>query len=87
MTRDEKAAQNRARMPTVAAWVDEYAQWGAKVIYASEGGHQVGKQPDEVNVFTVPAGYNPCYQIPDKKEAIRALAKGGMALEPVKAKG
>lgn len=69
MTRDEKAAQNRARMPTVAAWVDEYAQWGAKVVYASEGGHQVGKQPDEANVFTVPAGYNPGYQARSKVTA------------------
>ncbi len=66
MTREERAAENRARMPTVAAWVDEYAQWGVKVVYASEGGHTVGAQPTEANVFAVPAGYNPCYQVQAK---------------------
>lgn len=52
-------ADNRARMPTVAAIVDEFRPWLKKVIYASENGHEIGAKPQDENVFDIPPGYAP----------------------------
>lgn len=62
-------ADNRARMPTVAAIVDEYREWLAKVIYASENGIVIDRREpqDEDKVFTIPPGYAPCWQPKEKK--------------------
>jgi hypothetical protein len=51
---------NRAKAPTIAAWVDEYrdiAPTGFKVIYASENGHVLDKREKEENAFTIPENY------------------------------
>lgn len=55
MTRDS----NRQAMPTVAAFVDEIRAQGfeVRVIYAKESGKELGKKPQEREVFTVPANY------------------------------
>jgi hypothetical protein len=50
-------------MPTVAAFVEQYAAFKPVVIYASENGHTVGKPPVYAEVFTVPAGYSPTARI------------------------
>jgi len=68
MTREEQAKKNRELMPQVAAWVDEYRQWGVTVIYANENGVVVGKPPIEKNVFTVPANYFPNFRIKSKEQ-------------------
>lgn len=44
---EAKRAENRARMPGVTAFVDlvrKHFGDGVKVIYASENGHEVGRQ-------------------------------------------
>jgi hypothetical protein len=50
---------NRERMPTVAAMVDEWRKQfpDLKVVYASENGITIDKRGDESNVFTIPKGY------------------------------
>ena len=63
MNREEKAKQNRERMPQVAAWVDEYRQWGVTVLHAVENGWVVGSPQVEENAFLVPANYFPCFQL------------------------
>lgn len=57
-------ADNRARMPTVAAIVDEYREWLGKVIYASENGHEIGAKPMNENSFDIPPGYRMFTQAP-----------------------
>jgi hypothetical protein len=63
-------ADNRARMPTVAAIVDEFRAFlgnGGKVIYASENGHEIGVKPCETNVFPIPPNYRPMWTPEVKK--------------------
>lgn len=58
---EEKRAANRARMPSVAGFVDELRAHGiaSKVLYARENGITVGKPPqfDPDKVFQIPANY------------------------------
>ena len=67
MNRAEQAKKNRERMPQVAAWVDEYRQWGVTVVYAAENSVVMGTPQVEKNVFTVPPNYFPNFQIKGKK--------------------
>ncbi len=55
----ERRSSNRARMPTVAAIVDEYRSLGltVTVIHATENGITVGKKPTNENAFDIPPGY------------------------------
>lgn len=53
MSRDE----NRARMPGVAAIVDQFRPLMGSVIYASENGHVIDRREPETNVFDIPPGY------------------------------
>lgn len=47
------AEENRRRMPTVAAFVDEVRQFwpDAKVVYASENGYTVGKKREPKGII------------------------------------
>lgn len=55
MSRDN----NRTAMPQVAAFVDQIRAQGVevKVLYASENGHELGKKPQDREVFDIPANY------------------------------
>ena len=53
---DQRAAR-RAAMPLTTAFVEQYAEWGAKLIYAVEGGRKYGKPPQDENAFTIPPNY------------------------------
>lgn len=55
MTRDN----NRNAMPTVAALVDQLRAQGieVKVLYAAENGRELGKKPQDREVFDIPANY------------------------------
>lgn len=55
MSRDN----NRNAMPIVAAFVDEIRKQGleVRVIYASENGKELGKKPQDREVFDIPANY------------------------------
>jgi hypothetical protein len=62
----------RQAMPTVAALVDELRPFmgkGAKVIYASEGGHVIDRR-EPVNpdaVFDIPKDYAPTRKVATKE--------------------
>jgi hypothetical protein len=53
------SSENRARFPTVAAFIDELRAQGLspKVMWAREGDHEVGQRPKYAEVFDVPRGY------------------------------
>jgi hypothetical protein len=55
----ERRRSNRARMPTIAAIVDEYRAIfpELKVIFASENGITVGERPTKEKAFTIPRNY------------------------------
>jgi hypothetical protein len=59
-------ADNRTRMPTVAAIVDEYREFLGKVIYASENGYEIGAKPQDENAFDIPPGYAPMREVETK---------------------
>lgn len=55
---EAKRAARRAAMPLTTAFVERYAEFSPKVIYASENGITVGKPPpSDENVFVIPARY------------------------------
>jgi hypothetical protein len=60
MTEALRAAR-RAAMPLVGAMVQEWRTLfpNLTVIYASENGIEVGKKPQDTEVFTIPANYFP----------------------------
>lgn len=53
-------------MPITTALLAEYAEFGAKVVYARENGITAGKKPQDVEVFTIPVGYAPMREIVTK---------------------
>lgn len=57
MTIEEKRAARRAAMPLTTAFVEQYAEWGAKLVYACENGITYGKRDENENVFDIPPGY------------------------------
>lgn len=63
---DAQRAARRAAMPTVSAWLEEYAEFGAKVIYAVENGITAGRKPKDAEVFQIPAGYSPMRAVETK---------------------
>jgi hypothetical protein len=67
MTIEAKRAARRAAMPTVTAILAEYAAFAPTVVFASENGITVGKEPDYSGAFTVPAGYAPMWKPEAKK--------------------
>lgn len=67
MTPEQKRADRRAAMPQTTALMEQYAEFSPTLIYASENGHSFGKPPEYVEVFDIPAGYNPSYQAPTKE--------------------
>ncbi len=58
MNLDAQRAARRAAMPITSALLDEYAEFGAKVIYASENGIVFGR-PSAGDEFTIPPNYFP----------------------------
>ncbi len=53
MSREEKAAENRRLFPTAAEAMDKFACFSPRVLYASEGGREIGKRPSwQSQVFT-----------------------------------
>ena len=53
MSREEKAAENRRLFPTAAEAMDKLACFSPRVLYASEGGREIGKRPSwQSQVFT-----------------------------------
>lgn len=53
MSREEKAAENRRLFPTAAEAMDKLACFSPRVLYASEGGRELGKRPSwHGEVFT-----------------------------------
>jgi hypothetical protein len=66
MTIEAKRAARRAAMPIVTAIVQEYEQFAPKVIFAHENGVTVGKPPQYIEVFEIPARYFPMAQIEAK---------------------
>ena len=53
MSREEKAAENRRLFPTAAEAMDKIACFSPRVLYASEGGREIGKRPSwQSQVFT-----------------------------------
>lgn len=69
--------QRRARMPTVAALVDEFgAEFGAVTLdYAEEGGLVWGAKPPEA--YAVNVGDMECYAVHGREQA----ARGGASME------
>lgn len=45
MNREEKAAENRRLFPTAAEAMDKFACFSPRLIYAREGGREIGKKP------------------------------------------
>ena len=45
MNREEKAAENRRLFPTAAEAMDKLACFSPRVVYAREGGREIGKKP------------------------------------------
>lgn len=66
MTPEQKRAARRAAMPQTTALMEQYAAFSPTLIYAKEGAHSYGKPPVDVEVFDIPAGYNPSFQPPAK---------------------
>jgi hypothetical protein len=66
---EAKRAARRAAMPITTAFVEQYAEFGAKLIYAQEGGITFGKPPQYTEVFTIPANYGMPSGTPTKKGA------------------
>lgn len=64
---ESRRAARRAAMPLTSALLDEYAEWGARVIYAEENGIKAGKKPQYREVFEIPAGYAPMREVPELK--------------------
>lgn len=54
---EAKRAARRAAMPVTTAFVEQYAEWSPKVIYARENGITVGKRDEDENCFEIPANY------------------------------
>lgn len=56
---EAKRAARRAQMPLTTAFVEQYAEFGAVLVYACENGITYGKpsQDDPDKVFTIPPGY------------------------------
>jgi hypothetical protein len=54
---EAKRAARRAQMPLTTAFVEQYAEWGAVLVYACENGITYGKKPQEENVFDIPPLY------------------------------
>jgi hypothetical protein len=65
-TIEAQRAARRAAMPVTTALMEQYAEFKPKLIYAQEGAHTFGKLPQYAEVFDVPAGYFPCFEIPTK---------------------
>ena len=67
--RQAKAEENRRRMPTVAAWVDEArAIFGddVKVVYASEGGIMMGS-PTKGGITLLETSANGSFVLPKSR--------------------
>ena len=64
---EAKRAARRAAMPQTTALLAEFAEWKPTVIYARENGITVGKKPEYVEVFDIPAGYFPMRPMPESK--------------------
>lgn len=75
---EARRAARRAAMPVTSALLDEFAEWGATVVYAQENGITAGKKPDYSNAFTIPPGYYPMRKAPERTAARdRSAAKVG----------
>jgi hypothetical protein len=64
---EARRAARRAAMPVTTSMLDEFAEWGATVVYAQENGITAGKKPDYSNAFTIPPGYCPSWRPKEKK--------------------
>jgi hypothetical protein len=65
---EARRAARRAAMPITTALLAEYAEWGARVVYACENGITVGKRPCNENAFQIPPNYRPSWTPPEKKK-------------------
>ena len=54
---ESQRAARRAAMPLTTAFVEQYAEFSPKVIYARENGIRVGKPPQDENAFDIPPNY------------------------------
>lgn len=68
MSIEAKRAARRAAMPITTELVEQYAEFGATVVYASENGHAYGKPPQYAEVFDIPPNYFPCKQFEGKRK-------------------
>jgi hypothetical protein len=61
VSREEAARRNREQMPTVAAWIDDIRKEfpNAKVVYAEENGHTVGRKTNVIESWPIPEGFRP----------------------------
>jgi hypothetical protein len=66
MDTEAKRAARRAAMPVTTSLLAEYAEWGARVIYARENGITAGKKPDYSGAFDIPPGYAPMREVETK---------------------
>jgi len=57
--RAEQAKKNRDKMPQIAAFMDELKQFipEAKVVYAKEGGIEIGNQDEKTTRTICPKSY------------------------------
>lgn len=68
MNVEAQRAARRAAMPITSAFLDEYAEFSPKVIYARENGITAGKRDQAENAFTIPPGYGIATNVPKVKK-------------------
>ena len=54
---EAQRAARRAAMPITSALVERYAEFSPRVVYASENGITVGREPQDENAFDIPPNY------------------------------
>lgn len=54
---DAKRAARRAAMPITTQFLEQFAEFGATLVYARENEHSYGKKPEGESAFDIPRGY------------------------------